>query len=258
MDTVPGHITLTSGDGNTDVHCGICEEGLGGPDDALGKAEVLAFLDQHQHSDVLAVLDQHGPTQEVPQDEDDKDTHRVNTIVTHTLLGMTPYVLIEVTRCDPDTQEIHLDISRGGGCEDIEDVRGVVELAAHHLTIEAGHEPAQAVLREVLAERCRQDEKWGQQNHPDGTGPDAGHQWAVLAQIARDECQEAADRGESTWRGILCEEVCEAFAEADPAKLREELLQVAAVAAAWVEAIDRRAIPTAADLADTATPAAGA
>jgi hypothetical protein len=43
------------------------------------------------------------------------------------------------------------------------------------------------------------------------------------------------------WVDILEEEVAEAAAESDPAKLRAELVQVAAVAVAWIEAIDRRA-----------------
>ena len=37
------------------------------------------------------------------------------------------------------------------------------------------------------------------------------------------------------------EEVAEAFEEHDPARLRSELVQVAAVAVAWVEKIDRDA-----------------
>jgi malonyl CoA-acyl carrier protein transacylase len=43
-----------------------------------------------------------------------------------------------------------------------------------------------------------------------------------------------------TWEHILTEEHYEAMAEEDPTRLREELIQVAAVAVAWVEAIDRR------------------
>ncbi|MEY9934267.1 hypothetical protein ABH926_008932 [Catenulispora sp. GP43] len=39
---------------------------------------------------------------------------------------------------------------------------------------------------------------------------------------------------------MLLEEVYEALAEVDPAALRAELVQVAAVAAAWVEDIDSR------------------
>jgi hypothetical protein len=42
-----------------------------------------------------------------------------------------------------------------------------------------------------------------------------------------------------TWAHILTEEFYEALAEADPEKLREELVQVAAVAVAWVECLDR-------------------
>jgi hypothetical protein len=94
------------------------------------------------------------------------------------------------------------------------------------------------VLAEVERERGQQDEKWGEQNHADGTGED----YAELAEAARAQCDSAARVGAVTWRHILLEEVCEAAAEADPRKLREELLQVAAVAVAWVEAIDRRTL----------------
>lgn len=105
------------------------------------------------------------------------------------------------------------------------------------------------VLGEVAAERSRQDAKWGEQNHPDGTGAvwefcsgqHAG--WAQeAADDARRRCQEAVDRTwGDTYALILNEEVAEAFAEDDPTKLREELLQVAAVAVAWVEKLDREA-----------------
>jgi hypothetical protein len=104
------------------------------------------------------------------------------------------------------------------------------------------------VLVEVKGERLRQEAKWGEQNHPDGTGAvwefcsgmHAG--WAVeAADDARRRCQEAPDRTwGDTYALILNEEVAEAFAEDDPARVREELIQVAAVAVAWVEAIDRR------------------
>jgi hypothetical protein len=53
-------------------------------------------------------------------------------------------------------------------------------------------------------------------------------------------CQVAAELGVITWADIFEEEVAEALAEVDLERLREELLQVAAVAVAWVEAIDRR------------------
>lgn len=69
------------------------------------------------------------------------------------------------------------------------------------------------VIDEVVGERIRQDSLWGQQNHVN-------------------------DR----WNTILVEEVGEAAKETyegDTVKLREELIQVAAVAVAWIEAIDR-------------------
>ncbi|MFD3929711.1 hypothetical protein [Streptomyces sp. NPDC058614] len=94
------------------------------------------------------------------------------------------------------------------------------------------------VLAEVLAERIRQDATWGEQNHPDGTSCPGD---TDSADMARRHCQQAADGGTLAWRHIMTEEWTEARAESDPAKLRAELLQVAAVAVAWVEAIDRRA-----------------
>jgi len=93
-------------------------------------------------------------------------------------------------------------------------------------------------LAEVAAERARQDAKWGEQDHPDGTG---GGNAIAAAVGARMQCQLAAKEGALTWRDVMREEVGEAFAETDPAKLRAELIQVAAVAVAWAEAIDRRA-----------------
>ncbi|MGW2550025.1 hypothetical protein [Streptomyces sp. NPDC001635] len=93
------------------------------------------------------------------------------------------------------------------------------------------------VLSEVLAERIRQDQKWGEQNHPDGTGNKSQQDYA---EQARRWCQAAFGSGYGTWADVLAEEVAEANAEREPAKLRAELIQVAAVAVAWVEALDRR------------------
>ena len=94
------------------------------------------------------------------------------------------------------------------------------------------------VLAEVAEERRRQDAKWGEQNHPDGT--DGGAFYRERADWRRRACQDNAAAGTVTWRHILDEEVHEAYCETDPAKLRAELLQVAAVAVAWAAAIDRR------------------
>lgn len=106
-------------------------------------------------------------------------------------------------------------------------------------------ETVSKVLGEVSEERVRQQIKWGEQNHPDGTGP--GRRWPALfshtmadsAHIAQLQVDHEAKNGVCTYGGILLEEVFEAMAESDPMKLRAELLQVAAVAVAWVEKIDR-------------------
>ena len=49
------------------------------------------------------------------------------------------------------------------------------------------------------------------------------------------------ESGAHSWDAILLEEVFEALAESDPVRRRAELVQVAAVAAAEIEAIDRAA-----------------
>jgi hypothetical protein len=98
--------------------------------------------------------------------------------------------------------------------------------------------PLDTVLGEVAYERAGQDEQWGEQNHPDGTGQSFLDEH--VARMARDACKIAAQDGTLTWRLILNEEFAEACAERDPDRLRAELVQVAAVTVAWIEAIDRR------------------
>lgn len=98
--------------------------------------------------------------------------------------------------------------------------------------------PTVEVLIEIADERARQDEKWGEQNHPDGC---CKEYYEPLANEARAQADEAAEDGVLTWVAVLLEEVYEAVSETDYKGLREELIQVAAVAAAWVESIDRRA-----------------
>jgi hypothetical protein len=93
------------------------------------------------------------------------------------------------------------------------------------------------VIADVLQERARQDTQWGEQNHPDGTGHEADQ---ANADQFRRVTELAVAEGRLTWRHVLREEVYEAFAETHPARLRTELVQVAAVAQAWIEAIDRR------------------
>lgn len=102
----------------------------------------------------------------------------------------------------------------------------------------------QQILAEISAERVRQYAKHGDQSRlPDGTGPDIVWSFtgpaAWVAEQAKIETDRLAAEGFLTFRTILLEEVAEAFAEHDPSRLRAELVQVAAVAVQWVEAIDR-------------------
>lgn len=93
------------------------------------------------------------------------------------------------------------------------------------------------VLSDVRFERKQQDDRWGIQDHPDGTGP----LFQLHATRMRMDTQVSFAQGKGTWRHVLLEEVYEALAETDLKKLRAELVQVAAVAVSWVEAIDQRA-----------------
>lgn len=96
-----------------------------------------------------------------------------------------------------------------------------------------------AVLIDINIELGKQDVKWGQQNHPDGTGGEwLGDSFGSHANVFRD--WNDANSTPTTWTTILLEEVFEALAETDPKELRKELIQVAAVCAQWVEHLDRR------------------
>lgn len=95
--------------------------------------------------------------------------------------------------------------------------------------------PTSLVLLEVMEERRRQDERFPDQHLPNGTA-DLGDANAEIQAKARVRANESL--GILTWRDILDEEVAEAFAEREPSRLREELIQVAAVAVRWVEDID--------------------
>lgn len=94
----------------------------------------------------------------------------------------------------------------------------------------------QGVLDEVLEERIRQDAKWGEQNHPNGTSVS---KFTEVANQMKAVCDAAHKDGTLTWAMILFEEFYEAMAEEDPSALRKELVQTIAVGTGWVEAIDR-------------------
>lgn len=72
-----------------------------------------------------------------------------------------------------------------------------------------------------------------------GTGVSKGQ--SQDATMARRVCDDAFAAGNGTMAHILTEEVAEAIAESDPKHLRDELLDVAAFACKWIEAIDIKA-----------------
>ena len=83
------------------------------------------------------------------------------------------------------------------------------------------------VLLQIVKEREQQDHKWGEQNHDD-------MMWAtILGEEFGEACQAAL---EARFQSIKWDR--------DQAKgcLRDELLQVAAVAVAWVECMDRQGL----------------
>lgn len=111
----------------------------------------------------------------------------------------------------------------------------------------------------VDAERQRQLQKFGEQHHPDIDPRDIPYvthsYFRQKAEIHRQVNAERAtpsrtigrcsrcpggDHTHTAWDVILLEEVYEALAESDPAKLRAELIQAAAVCAAWIADLDSR------------------
>lgn len=85
----------------------------------------------------------------------------------------------------------------------------------------------------------RQESRWGRQSWPDGTG---GIVYERIAEQAKRDTDEAAQSGRITYAHILEEEVFEALAEGDKSKLKAELVQVAAVALAWIEKLIREGV----------------
>jgi hypothetical protein len=95
--------------------------------------------------------------------------------------------------------------------------------------------PMDSIFDEVRRERYRQDEKWGPQRHPLGTGSPG---YTVIADLIKEHNDKAMADKTLTWAGILREEFYESMAETDPKLVREELLQTMAVACHIIEAID--------------------
>lgn len=93
----------------------------------------------------------------------------------------------------------------------------------------------QEIFEEFAQERGAQLAQWGDQPLDLGFGTE---QFKYLARLHREACNAA---NPVTHQHVLLEEVYEALAEEDPAKARDELVQVGAVVVKIIEDIDRRA-----------------
>lgn len=94
----------------------------------------------------------------------------------------------------------------------------------------------QHVLAEVGIERDLQERKFPEQRLPNGSCSSYRPQADAYRRLC--DNNDAADC--LSWADILREEFYEALAEEDDEELRAELVQVAAVAVRWIEAIDQR------------------
>ena len=92
------------------------------------------------------------------------------------------------------------------------------------------------IFEDIREERKRQNEKWGEQNHPMLNG-----RFTIEAMTEKLYMYKALNEilKNPNWYSILLEEVYEAFAETKPEKQREEMIQVAAVAVQIIEYLDR-------------------
>lgn len=92
------------------------------------------------------------------------------------------------------------------------------------------------IFSKIHAERKRQDSIHGEQNLPIKNDAPI---YKKMAEVAKEICDDNFRDGTITWKDILEEEFWEVFAEDDPEKQAEELIQVAAVCVAMVECLRR-------------------
>lgn len=93
--------------------------------------------------------------------------------------------------------------------------------------------PATPILEAIKDELKRQDERWGEQNHPLlgglATSKDNYRAYLATQEANWKRFNDVRVNDEALgWDGIILEEVFEALAEPDPAKAEVELIQAAA------------------------------
>jgi hypothetical protein len=93
----------------------------------------------------------------------------------------------------------------------------------------------------AISRECeQQDKKWGEQNHPMNRSATIPSLYKSLAEKKKYDVARGNLEGNINWADILLEEVYEAFAETDPVKQREEMIQVAAVAVQIIKCLNGR------------------
>lgn len=95
------------------------------------------------------------------------------------------------------------------------------------------------VLGDVQAERSRQIAKWGVQHRKDGSDPGT---YRAIAARSRENFQNAEAAGSATWHQAVNGPFYESVSKTDPVALRAALVELAAVACAWIEDIDSRPV----------------
>lgn len=102
------------------------------------------------------------------------------------------------------------------------------------------HDVINDILSEVHDERVNHLERWGIQDHPSYRYETDVKEFDKKAEYYKAIWKARKGADVMSWDCILLEEVYEACAERDDEARRAELVQVAAVAVAEIEAIDRR------------------
>lgn len=108
-------------------------------------------------------------------------------------------------------------------------------------------QPKKIIYSEIISERIKQDEKWGEQNHPivnslktyDNHLPILEEYDICNEERAKFLCNWNAQMKTLTWGHILIEEVSEVLHAPNKELMRGELIQCAAVIVAMIESLDR-------------------
>lgn len=92
------------------------------------------------------------------------------------------------------------------------------------------------LLAEVAQQRTWQAHQYGSPDYPDGTGMHYQHQ----ASDAYRRVTQLLLEGKLTWADVLKQIHAEVLQQDEPAKLREQLIWLAAFVVGWADEIDKR------------------